>query len=137
MRTALLCWRELVGIGKACSGSGRAAILSTRRGRLWLWMRLRKVGNWTIIIVQTLIITGAKLSAISLSPTVTNQMWMMDGGILKMVTEEFYVGIVNKEAWAEVELTKSPKTPEDLVWLIVNRGRLYFVFFKNQNIVIR
>ena len=53
---------------------------------------------------------------------------MMNEGILKMVTDEFYIGIVSQEAGAELELTKSSNNPDDLVWLVINRGWLYFVF---------
>ena len=71
---------------------------------------------------------GAKLSAVSLAANNTKRMWMMDEGVLKMVTKDFYVGIVSQEAGAEVELMKNSENPDDAVWLVINRGWLHFIY---------
>ena len=106
--------------------------LVSQEGRAMAVDKAREGKDGTMTINYNLAMIGAKLSAVSLAAKDTKQMWMMDEGVLKMVTKDFYVGIVSQEAGAEVELMKNSENPDDAVWLVINRGWLHFISYNFQ-----
>lgn len=56
-------------------------------------------------------------------------MWLMEEGLLKTVTGDFYVGIAGEDAGAEVTLTKILDNPDSVAWSIRNWGGLYVFQF--------
>ena len=111
--------------------------LVTQEGRAMAVDKARDGKDGTMTSNYNLAMIGAKLSAVSLAAKDTKQMWMMDEGVLKMVTKNLYVGIVSQEAGAEVELMKNSENPDNAVWLVINRGWLHFIFFNVQCSVFR
>ena len=111
--------------------------LVSQEGRAMAVDKAREGKDGTMTINFNLAMIGAKLSAVSLAANNTKQMWMMDEGVLKMVTKDFYVGIVSQEAGAEVELMKSSENPDNALWLVKNRGWLHFISYNVQVSVFR
>lgn len=59
---------------------------------LWQWQGSHLVSQEGRAVAVDKDMEGAKLSAVSLAAADTKQMWMMDEGILKMITTDFYEG---------------------------------------------
>ena len=54
-------------------------------------------------------------------------MWLMQEGLLKTVTGDYYVGVAGEDAGAEVTLTKILDNPDSVAWVVRNGGGLYLI----------
>ena len=86
----------------------------------------------TLLMTYVLMVQGAPLVAESLSGKKT-QLWVLEEGVLKTATKDFYVTVSSQDSGNAAILTQNP----DELWSVTTWGWLVFCFTNKSLFICR